>query len=495
MASINGLPPAMQNVGISKLPPPLPPQAPKISQPPVGESFSQAVAPDPGLMKAPTVVTPQKATQANQVTVERLMSQGKQTAMQATLPSIAGGGAFLPIAVAFTQCSENGETRTSAFLSDDQGQGLRNSDGGHHLLPTFQIDENKFLIATDPTKLGVAPYILVEQDAKTGQVAYGLTDGLQYQGTPDLGYQIARSELIEADGTRTARFNESYGAKGKPQGDMGAAMIDMMTTGGIGTAANFIDGAMGKTGRSASFTEVRVDGKGQPQSNDVSYKFLPTGQRPASASGDVASQLNTVWSSMKGQGGRAEESRTFVVRQDGNFQLDPAKPAGGGGFSLGSLKGMFGTQTPRQTVVVRPLSADYGPGQAGFAGLKEGMTGGEQLASAAPVIAAEPAPAAAPFSPPAGVPVATPAPTQTTPAATPVQAETVSIPTPSTPSNPAPQSGEAVLSNVLPKSTLQSVEGMLGKLKDKTADSPIMQTATDNAIRRFKNIFGSSQGS
>ena len=89
----------------------------------------------------------------------------------------------------------------------------------------------------------------------------------------------------------------------------------------------------------------------------------------------------------------------------------------------------------------------------------------------------------------------TPAPTQTTPAATPVQAETVSIPTPSAPSNPAPQSGEAVLSNVLPKSTLQSVEGMLGKLKDKTADSPIMQTATDNAIRRFKNIFGSSQGS
>lgn len=489
MASINGLPSAMQNVGISKLPPPLPPQAPPTAQPPVSESFSQAVAPDPGLMKAPTVVTPQKTSQANHVSVERLMTQGKQTAMHATLPSIAGGGAFLPLAVAFEQITENGQTRVSAYLADDQGQALKNADGQQRELPAFQIDDNKFLIGTDPSKLGVAPYILVEQDAKTGQLAYGLSEGLGYQGTPDLGYQIARSELIEADGTRTARFNESYGAKGKPQGDMGAAMIDMMTTGGIGTAANFIDGAMGKTGRSASFTEVRVDGKGQPQSNDVSYKFLPTGQRPAPATGDVASQLNTVWSSMKGQGGRTEESRTFVVRQDGNFQLDPAKSTSGG-FSL---KSVFGSQTPRQTVVVRPLSADYGPGQAGFAGLKEGMTGGEQLASAAPAVAAEPVPA--PFSPPTSAPVATPAPTQTTPVATSIQAETVSIPTPSAPSSLASQSGEAVLPNVLPKSTLQSVEGMLGKLKDKTADSPIMQTATDNAIRRFKNIFGSSQGS
>jgi hypothetical protein len=492
MASVGGLPPQMQqlqNTGIGKLPPPLPPQAPPIPQAPVGESFSQAVTPEPGLMKAPTVVGPQRTTQANHVSVERMMSQGKQTAMQATLPSIAGGGAFLPMAVAFAQTSENGQTRVSAFLSDEQGQALTNAAGEQRQLPAFQIDDNKFLIATDPGKLGTAPYILVEQDAKTGQVAYGLTEGLQYQGTPDLGYQIARSELIEADGTRTARFNESYGAKGKPQGDMGAAMIDMMTTGGIGTAANFIDGAMGKTGRSASFTEVHVDGKGQSQSNDVSYKFLPTGQRPVSQSSDITSQLNTVWSSMKGQGGRTEESRTFVVRQDGNFQLDPAKAASGG-FSLGSLKGMLGGQTPRQTVVVRPLSADYGPGQAGFTGLKEGMLGGDPLAAP---IAAEPV--TAPLNLPTETPVVASPPADVGSAANPVVAETVSVPTPSAPSNAVPKSDEAVLSNVLPKSTLQSVEGMLGKLKDKTSDSPMMQTATDNAIRRFKNIFGSSQGS
>ena len=349
------------------LPPPVLPQVPAepVLAPPV-----EAFTPSPV-----TVATPGPAVvQTNKVLLERHMEGGKQVGIKAVLPAIAGGGAFLPLAVAF----ESGQNGNHAYLSDGQGGKLLNGQGQAQELPVFQID-NRFLIATDKNLSPTSPYILVEQDPSTGQVAYGLTEGLGYNQNLDSGYTLRRSELIEPDGTRTMRFNEEYGAKGAPQMQMGARMLDMMTTGGMATMANLYDQGTGKTGRPTSFQEVHINADGQAAGNDVKYKYLATTERAtAPKDNGLTAQLAQGWSQLKGQGSREVFPRTVQTIQDGSLQLDPdaTQPSG---LSMRSLKGMFTTETPRQTIVVTPLNTQYGPNRPGQEQLRNLLTSGQDF--------------------------------------------------------------------------------------------------------------------
>lgn len=365
------LPQPNKPVGGAGFPPPLPPPPPSADT--AAATFTPQ-AEQPNLIQKPQVVGPAK--QPNQVSVEKLQSVGSESAFKAILPSVAGGGAFLPVAVAFVKENVGGQTRTSATLVDDQGHRLLGQDQQPVNLNVYQIDD-KYLIATNNQNPNASPYIVVEEDKQTGVISYGLAQGLTYgQGGPDSGYGLARTELIEGDGSRTLRANEHYGAKTKPSITAQSVVSDLFATGGLAMGSIVYDQMTGKTGRSAEFQEVRMGANGETVAADVKYGFLPTGERPMPTSGGLG-QLGDVWKQVKGTS-RETFPRQVMVTGQGDLQLVPSKDSSMN-FNMSSLKGLFGSQTPRQTVVVRALTSDYVHNQAGADSLRQGMTGGQTL--------------------------------------------------------------------------------------------------------------------